>query len=567
MPAPASPLRRPTPARRRGRLGHEDIGTTVNTYGHLVPSVDAPLADGLSALFTAKPAAPARPPARRIFSDSRPRTDRVGNGRDSEIVRPASTMGSMPAADSHLRDWVRRGESETQEFKIRTSSGCLREGAATLCGMLNTRGGRVLFGVDAEGRIVGQDTSDQTLEKVAAEIARIDPAASAEVDRVPVGDAGREAITITVRRSHRRPHAYKGTAYKRVGSTTVALGREEYNQMLFEAYHATQRWETEIASGWSVDDLDAAEIARTLDEAVRRGRLDEPGTRNPTEMLRGLGLMIGDNISRASIVLFARPERLVASYSQCRVRLARFRGTDKTEFIDNRQFHGNAFLLLTRADQFLRNHLPVAGRIVSGVFERSDDPIYPPVALREALANAVCHRDYSIGGGSIGIAIYDDRLEITSSGELHFGLTVEDLYRPHDSLPWNPLIADVFYKRGIIETWGRGTLKMAQLTEEAGLPRPEFEESPGALLVRFRPSIYLPPRRVGRDLTDRQQDLLRVLAVGGKMPLQRIIDSLGKPAERRSIQTDLHFLRSLELVENSGFGRGARWFLREGSGS
>jgi ATP-dependent DNA helicase RecG len=79
---------------------------------------------------------------------------------------------------------------------------------------------------------------------------------------------------------------------------------------------------------------------------------------------------------------------------------------------------------------------------------------YPSVALREALANAFCHRDYSIGGGSVGVAIHQDRLEITSSGTLHFGLTAEKLFEPHESLPWNPLIAHVFYRRGIIETWG-----------------------------------------------------------------------------------------------------------------
>ncbi len=76
------------------------------------------------------------------------------------------------------------------------------------------------------------------------------------------------------------------------------------------------------------------------------------------------------------------------------------------------------------------------------------------MALREALANAFCHRDYSIGGGSVGVAIHQDRLEITSSGTLHFGLTAEKLFEPHESLPWNPLIAHVFYRRGIIETWG-----------------------------------------------------------------------------------------------------------------
>ena len=76
-----------------------------------------------------------------------------------------------------------------------------------------------------------------------------------------------------------------------------------------------------------------------------------------------------------------------------------------------------------------------------------DESLYPPVAVREALANGFCHRDYSIGGASVGVALFDDRLEVTSSGTLHLGLTPEALFGPHESPPWNPIIAAVFYRR------------------------------------------------------------------------------------------------------------------------
>ena len=155
-------------------------------------------------------------------------------------------------------------------------------------------------------------------------------------------------------------------------------------------------------------------------------------------------------------------------------------------FLDNRQFNGNAFTLLSHAERFLRDILPIAGRFESGRMERIDEPLYPPLATREALANALCHRDYSIGGGSVGVAVYDDRLEVTSPGSLHFGLTPEELFAPHESLPWNPLIARTFYRRGIIEEWGRGTLKMAEVAASAGLPRPEIEDANGCVTVRFR---------------------------------------------------------------------------------
>lgn len=142
------------------------------------------------------------------------------------------------------------------------------------------------------------------------------------------------------------------------------------------------------------------------------------------------------------------------------------------------------FLIL--AQRFFRDHLPVAGRIEPGLFERVDDPLYPPHALREALANALCYRDYSEPGGSVSVAIFDDRLEISSPGELPFGLTLKQLKKPHDSRPWNPLIANAFYRRGIIETWGRRTLKILELTQSARLPDPEFKSEAGHFVVIFR---------------------------------------------------------------------------------
>ena len=234
--------------------------------------------------------------------------------------------------------------------------------------------------------------------------------------------------------------------------------------------HSEQRWENQPAAGWSVDDLDAAEIRRTVAEAVRRGRLEEPASGDPSDLLRGLGLLSDGMLLRAAAVLFGSTERLEFEMPQCVLRVARFRGLDRMEFLDNRQFNGNALTLLTNAERFLRETLPIAGRFEQDRFERIDEPLYPPLATREALANALCHRDYSIGGGSVGIAIYDDRLEVTSSGSLHFGLTPEKLFAPHESRPWNPLIARTFYRRGIIEEWGSGTLKMATLTGAAGLP-------------------------------------------------------------------------------------------------
>jgi ATP-dependent DNA helicase RecG len=453
--------------------------------------------------------------------------------------------------------WAASGESETSEFKRTT--GERREATRTLCAMLNHRGGRVLFGVNPDGRVIGQQVSDRTIEEVAQELREIDPPAFPSIDRVAV-DNGREVLVVTVSTGQNRPYSYHGRSYRRVGNTSPVMSRDEYNRVLLERLHGEHRWENEPAAGWTVADLDVAEIVRTVEEAIRRGRAEDPGTSDPAELLRGLGLLRERRVLRAAAVLFGRAERVEMDYPQCLLRVAKFRGTDRTEFLDNRQFHGNAFDLLLRAERFLRDSLPVAGRVTPGLFERVDDPLYPPVALREALANAFCHRDYAIGGGSVAVAIYDDCLEVTSSGTLHFGLTAEALFAPHESLPWNPLVARVFFRRGVIEAWGRGTIKMAELTRLAGLPSPEIEDVGGCVTVRFRPSRYLPPQRVGRNVTERQQAILALLdTAGAGLALREIHARLERRVTARQVREDLAILRTLGLAGPEGHGRGARW--------
>jgi ATP-dependent DNA helicase RecG len=203
--------------------------------------------------------------------------------------------------------WAAAGESETTEFKRTT--GERREAARTVCAMLNNRGGRVLFGVEPDGRVKGQQVSDHTIEEVSQALQDIDPPAFPSIDRVDVG-GGREVLVVSIATGHNQPYSYRGQAYRRVGNTSVAMSRDEYNRVLLERLHGDQRWENALATGWTVADLDIAEIRRTINEAIRRGRADDPGTRDPTELLRGFGLMRGEQVLRAAAMLFGRAERL-----------------------------------------------------------------------------------------------------------------------------------------------------------------------------------------------------------------------------------------------------------------
>lgn len=305
---------------------------------------------------------------------------------------------------------VAQGESEQLEFKKTT--GELRAGMETLCAMLNGNGGQVLFGVSDGRRILGQQVSDQTLCDVAGQLAKLEPPAIVNQNRVPISETADVLIIEVIDRSG-APYTYLGRPYHRVGPTTSRMPQPEYERRLLQRAHPKQRWENQPAPRHRIADLDEEEIMRAIRDAQYAGRL-ESDVMNPVEALRKLNLLEGDQPNQAAVVAFARNP--LPDFPQCALRMARFRGVTKSEFIDQRQLTGNVFVLLHEAELFLRRHLPISGRFEVGRMDRIDEPLFPPLALREGLVNALCHRDYAIYGGAISVAVYDNRVEMISSG-------------------------------------------------------------------------------------------------------------------------------------------------------
>ncbi|HET9227573.1 MAG TPA: ATP-binding protein [Thermoanaerobaculia bacterium] len=458
-----------------------------------------------------------------------------------------------------LQRLVAGGESETLEFKKTT--GQLSRAGKTLCGFLNGRGGIVLFGVEPDGKVTGQLVSDTTLRDIASLFQMFEPQPPITVRRIILPGTRLEVISLEAEsRTDLVPFSLEGRAYQRIGTTDSVMPQQRYQELLLNRMHSRNRWENQPAREFGLSDLDDDEIQRTARLGISSGRMPETTGFDSIEVLDRLGLRVDGQLLNAAIVVFGR--RPLPQFPQCQLRMARFRGIDKTEFEDQRQLHGHAFLLLEEAILFLRRHLPAAGRIQPGLFERADEPLFPFEALREALVNAFCHRDYSSSGGAVSLAVYDDRLEIWSDGTLPFGLTIEDLRREHLSRPRNPLIAEAFFRRGLIERWGRGTQKIVELCTRAGHPEPEFLEQNGTVGVRFVPLGYTAPLRVSSDLTPRQREILQLLAGRGATPLREIRDGLVAPPADRTLQDDLSHLKRLGLIGSGGRGRGAAYWLR-----
>jgi Putative DNA-binding domain len=180
-----------------------------------------------------------------------------------------------------LSDLASGGETEGVEFKKTT--GQRSEGMRTVCAMLNGAGGFVLFGITAAGKIGGQIVTSHTLEEVHNELRKIEPPAFPDVETVAAG-GGNSIVAVRVP-SGGGPYAYSGRPYMRNGPTTIIMPQAIYERKLLERSHATNRWENQGAEGVTSDDLDRAEVTRTVDEGIRRGRMEDPGTRNRHDLL------------------------------------------------------------------------------------------------------------------------------------------------------------------------------------------------------------------------------------------------------------------------------------------
>ena len=193
---------------------------------------------------------------------------------------------------ANLAAMAAAGESETVEFKKSTAE--KDRACRTLCAFANGQGGQLLFGVTPSGRLIGQTVADRTLEELAQEFQGFEPPLFPTVERVPVA-ARREALALTVARSARVPVSFRGVAFERVLNTTRTMPRETYQRLMLEEMHAIERWENQPAEGCDVSRLDHREMLLTLEESIRRGRIDDPDTREPLEILRGLGLLVEGN--------------------------------------------------------------------------------------------------------------------------------------------------------------------------------------------------------------------------------------------------------------------------------
>ena len=332
----------------------------------------------------------------------------------------------------------------------------------------NTQGGVLYIGLNDNGTVVGIEHPEKLIERLPNFIAQ----KTGIMPLVHLKESnGKEYLEIEVQPSS-MPISVHGRYYTRSGSVTSELQGNQLNMFLAAKMGLT--WESVVEEDFSLDDIDIETVERF--KLLAKDRV--PSIEQETDILalmKRLNLVVG---GRAAVVLFGKN---VQKYVlQARIKIGKF--LSETEVLTTDIIEGNLIQQVDRALDILRTKYLLSYISYEGIHRR-EKLVYPYEALREALLNSIIHREYFVSS-EIQIRIYDDKLVMGNEARLQ-DITVEDLSRPHPSRPHNKLIADVFYKAGFIESWGRGTQRIIDNCVAEGLSAPVYEYKMGFLYLTF----------------------------------------------------------------------------------
>lgn len=450
----------------------------------------------------------------------------------------------------YIRSIASNNEGVDVEFKETT--GQLNRGMETLCGMINGRGGIVVFGVNNKGKIIGQEISDKTTREIGDALGRFDPAIDIQPQYIQLEDSNKYLIAFCSNgMDSDKPYMWDGKPYQRHDSVTTVMPRERFLRLHEEHTGLTYKWERKVNPNLTIDSLDDGLIHRVVEGGIRRGRLsDEAKNDNTPTILNRLKLMQNGAVRNSAAILFGKD---LTDYPQMLLRLARFRGIDKSEFIDNRQIYGNIFELTSGAMDFFFKHLSLSGTTHNRI-EREDELEIPYDALREAVVNALCHRAWQQEASSIGIAIYDDRVEIENAGRFPATLSPQRLTAEEasandsTSLPPNLDIANVMFIGGLIEHWGRGLSMINNKCKNAGLPKPKINDNGYMVKVIFARPLAKDKRTVGEQLEN------------SKRTAEEQLGSISSSLRKLILAIGENWLTAQELRDKMGYkSKGSFW--------
>ena len=437
--------------------------------------------------------------------------------------------------EKELKQLIEKGESQELEFKQKPSEDI----GNSICSFANTNNGIVLVGVSDKGEITG--CSEKHEQQIANITHTCKPSIYPKIEEAEIGN--KLVFAVKVKKSGAL-HSCKNIAYERVGTHDKPLSPEEVIR------HAKDtgkiRFDSAVCEGASLEDIDEEKVKWLLRKAKAERRFDVEPETPVKEALERLELMKKGRLTNAGILLFGKePQKF---FLQAETRCARFKGTEPLEFIDMKVFGGNIINQRDDAVEFVKEHIKLHAKIVET--ERVETWEYPIEAIREAVTNAICHRDYEISS-NVQVRIFDERIEVWGCGPLPEPLTPEDLRKKHRSILRNRLIGKCFFLIKFVEEWGTGTNRMIKECLNHGLPEPLFEEITKSLVVTFRK--YKISEDILEKLNERQKKAIEYLKTHKKITRSGYVKLI--ICSKRTAFRDLEELLKDKIIIRKGKGK------------
>ncbi|MBN1876001.1 MAG: putative DNA binding domain-containing protein [Anaerolineae bacterium] len=380
----------------------------------------------------------------------------------------------------HIETRLANGEDSFTEFKRDISR--RSDFAGEMIAFANADGGSILVGVDDRGIVVGV-ADPQRVEEAILNIARQNctPPLHPRITRLTV--AGKVILEVEIPRRLNIPHENNsGQCFIRVGSTQRLATPHERARLL--QLSGLVHYDEIPVPRTTVADLDMEAFEDYYRRVYAIPWVDDEIPLGP--LLENMRFVVPDlegqpRLSLTGVLLFAeRPQDFLY---HARISAVRWAGWEAGEtIIDRQEIGGRLPQQIQHAEAFIVRNTALATRIEG--MQQTDIPQYPRPALREAIVNAVAHRDYSLESAQILLYIFDDRIELRSPGTLPNSVTLDNI-RTHYSKPRNETLARVLFNLGYVNTLGSGIPRMIRLMREHSGREPDFEVSGAQFLVRL----------------------------------------------------------------------------------
>jgi ATP-dependent DNA helicase RecG len=450
--------------------------------------------------------------------------------------------------EDKINIFIQEGEGLTVEFKERFSPR-IDEGIVAFA---NTKGGVILLGVRDDRTVTGEKLTNDLKARINSVARNCSPSIHVKIRQL------QNIICIEVPQGDEKPYSCASGYFRRLDGTTQKMSRNELRLMFLE--NEQSPFEEKINRDITWKDISRQKIQAFLKESHVSMKKAAP-----EDILASLGVARNGKITNAGILFFAKNIRQFIFHAQ--MTLIAFKGTDRVHIYDRQDIEDDLLTQFNAAELFLKKHLNRRSEIIG--MNRRDIYELPLEALREALTNALIHRDYSIRGTSLMVEIFDDRVDMVNPGGLLKGFKTENFGRV--SVRRNERVADLFFRMDKGERAGTGIRRMNEAMEEADLPKPDIQYDDMFFFISFKrrsANIRQAPSsekgfgeklgdRLGEKLGKNEKRILDILIENRFATIPKLAEAL--KISSTAVEKNLGKLKQRGILKRIGSAKGGHW--------